>query len=831
LCCLFACALALTACGKDDGTGNNDNNGDGDADVQADAGDDVAEDIEDDGTDDADDADDGDADDGATDADDDATDADDDATDADDDATDADDDVVDADGDAGPECGDGVVEGDEICDGDELDGQTCSDEGFAGGALACNDTCDGYDTSGCNDCGNDMVDSGEECDGTALDGETCTSQGFDEGTLLCASDCTFDTSQCTTATCGNTNIEANEECDGTNLDGETCSSRGFVDGTLACNNCQFDESGCNTCGDDTINGSDVCDGSDLGGETCSSRGFVSGTLACTATCDGYDTSGCTMCGNDTVDSGETCDGTDLNGETCQSQGFDGGTLACGASCGSFDTSGCTSNPAPGAADLIITEVMQNPDALNDSDGEYFEVLNPSGTDTYNLNGCQITGKAGESPLDITTDVMVMPGQFLTIAISSSPGFTPDYVETGLSLANGSDRVAIECPGSSGSIVVDEVSWDDGANFPDPTGASMNLTDDPTATDATENDNGYWWCATPTNDLGNGDFGTPGAANEVCPTTAIEYCRLQFPTNATEPENTQLTFYGRLFIAGITDQSTSNETRQFFEVEMGYGPDGTDPSTNSMWVWNEAAPNGAYMGSGGSTDEDEYQSTITTPAASGSPYDTAFRFSGDYGRTWQYCDTVDGGVGFTYDISEAGSLTTTPATTTINAYFSEYIEGSSNNKALEIYNPDMSNAVDLTSCTLNRYSNGSNSPSPITFSPGATIPAGGVYTICNSSIDSTYRPLCDDTSGGISFNGDDALELVCNGATLDVFGQIGVDPGSEWSGGGVGTANQTLGRKCSVTSGDTDGSDAFDPSVEWNQSSQDDFSDFGGYTCP
>ncbi len=768
LCFLFVFALAFSACGEDTSGNNGDNNEAPDADAQVDAGDveeDVPEDTEDD----------------ITDTEDDVSDAEDDVSDAEDDVSDADTDANDggADVDAGPECGDGVIEGDEICDGDALSGRTCTDEGFVGGDLSCNDTCDGYDTTACTNCGNDTLDSGEACDGTALDGEDCTTQGFDGGTLTCASDCTFDTTQCTTNTCGNSQIDSGEDCDGSELGGATCSSQGFVDGTLACNNCQFDTSSCSTCGDDTI------------------------------------------------DSGETCDGTDLGGETCQTQGFSGGTLACGSACGTYDTSGCTSNPTPGAGQLVITEIMQNPSATSDSDGEYFELLNNSGTDTYDLSGCQITGSGNETPIDITSTLEVAPGSFLTAAVTASPGFTPDYVATGLSLSNSSDRLGIECPDGSGStVVVDEVSWDNGSTFPDPSGASMNLTDDPTALDATENDNGYWWCATPTTDLGNGDLGTPGAANEVCPTATIDFCVLQFPKTLTAPENTTESFYGQLYVQGVTDQTTTgNDPRPFIDAEFGYGPPNTDPATDPNWIWNSAGPNPGWNPT--NNNNDEYVSTITLPSVG--TYDTAYRFTGDYGRTFTYCDASDSTT--TYDTAESGTLTTTTSTTSVTAYFSEYIEGSSNNKALEIYNPDTTTPVDLASCSLNRYSNGNTSPSTYTFPTGATIPADGVYTVCNSSIDGAYSAQCDDSDGVASWNGDDAIEMVCNGATLDVFGQIGVDPGSEWSNNGVSTADQTLRRKCSVTSGDSDGSDAFDPSIEWDQFAQDDFSDFGTYTCP
>ena len=79
----------------------------------------------------------------------------------------------------------------------------------------------------------------------------------------------------------------------------------------------------------------------------------------------------------------------------------------------------------------------------------------------------------------------------------------------MSLANGDDEVIL----SVGVLTIDEVLWDGGPLFPDPTGASMSLN--ASSTDATSNDNGLNWCEAVTV-YGSGDLGTPGAANPGCP---------------------------------------------------------------------------------------------------------------------------------------------------------------------------------------------------------------------------------------------------------------------------------------------------------------------------
>ncbi|MDD4595995.1 MAG: hypothetical protein PHQ30_04700, partial [Candidatus Izemoplasmatales bacterium] len=79
---------------------------------------------------------------------------------------------------------------------------------------------------------------------------------------------------------------------------------------------------------------------------------------------------------------------------------------------------------------------------------------------------------------------------------------------------------------------------------------------------------------------------------------------------------------------------------------------------------------------------------------------------------------------------------------------------------------------------------------------------------------------------INFNGDDALELRHNDVVIDSIGQVGVDPGTMWGDSAIATLNMTLVRMPSVTSGRTDSTSAFDPSVEWIAYSQDDLTHLG-----
>jgi predicted extracellular nuclease len=164
------------------------------------------------------------------------------------------------------------------------------------------------------------------------------------------------------------------------------------------------------------------------------------------------------------------------------------------------------------------------------------------------------------------------------------------------------------------------------------------------------------------------------------------------------------------------------------------------------------------------------------------------------------------------------------------FFSEYIEGSSNNKALEIYN-GTGTAIDLAAgnYVVQFYFNGNTTPT--NFNLTGTVAAGDVFVFAQSLSSAAILAQADQTSGAGFFNGDDAIVLRQggpNGTILDSIGQVGVDPGTEWGTGLTSTADNTLRRKVSVTTGDTNPNDAFDPSGEWDGFATDTFDGLGSY---
>lgn len=157
------------------------------------------------------------------------------------------------------------------------------------------------------------------------------------------------------------------------------------------------------------------------------------------------------------------------------------------------------------------------------------------------------------------------------------------------------------------------------------------------------------------------------------------------------------------------------------------------------------------------------------------------------------------------------------------YFSEYMEGSSYNKALEIYN-GTSVKQDLSDYSIHIYYNGETTPNTKIELPEEDLEPDAVFVICHSNIED--EGIGDYFVGNLQFNGNDAVELVRENKTIDCIGRIGEDPESAWTQGHESTQDDTLRRKDGVVGGDDNGKDDFDPSYEWMSVGKDEFEGFG-----
>jgi predicted extracellular nuclease len=163
------------------------------------------------------------------------------------------------------------------------------------------------------------------------------------------------------------------------------------------------------------------------------------------------------------------------------------------------------------------------------------------------------------------------------------------------------------------------------------------------------------------------------------------------------------------------------------------------------------------------------------------------------------------------------------------FFSEYVEGSSFNKAVEIYNGTGS-SVNLATAGYNvqMFFNGATTPLR-TIALTGTVAAGDVYVLAQAQANAAILAQADQTDTNTSwFNGDDAVVLRHDSTVIDVIGQVGFDPGSEWGSGLTSTADNTIRRKSFVSTGDANGMDAFDPAVEWEGFATDTFDGLGAH---
>jgi len=157
-------------------------------------------------------------------------------------------------------------------------------------------------------------------------------------------------------------------------------------------------------------------------------------------------------------------------------------------------------------ELVVNEIMVDPQSVSDTHGEYLEIYNPGSTEA-DLNGWAIADLGGDyHVIQSPEPLMVSPSSYFVLARDSSSatngGFSVDYQYSSFTLSNSSDEVILFNPDG---VVIDSIVYGtDG--FPEASGEAMELRNP-----GFDNVHGYNWMAA-TTPFGMGDQGTPGVQN-------------------------------------------------------------------------------------------------------------------------------------------------------------------------------------------------------------------------------------------------------------------------------------------------------------------------------
>ena len=169
-------------------------------------------------------------------------------------------------------------------------------------------------------------------------------------------------------------------------------------------------------------------------------------------------------------------------------------------------------PMPG--DIVINEIMQNPSAVADYKGEWFEIFNTTNS-AIDINGWTISDDGSDSHIINNGGSLIISALgYLVLGrnavFATNGGVFVDYQYSGIILGNVDDELTL----LDGLLEIDHVAWDDGNTFPDPTGASMELINP-----FLDNSLGVNWVEAPAQ-FGIGDSSTPGAINSVYKATQV-----------------------------------------------------------------------------------------------------------------------------------------------------------------------------------------------------------------------------------------------------------------------------------------------------------------------
>lgn len=695
-------------------------------------------------------------------------------------------------------------------------------------------------------CGNSALDAGEVCDGTLFGDRTCaTETGNDDatGNLTCIKECT-EISVMDCYYCGDyyVNVDAGEECDKMFFaEGKRVCPEGKV---FATGKTDKDITCSDTCSVVIPDGvcvdkctESVCTDGDI--QVCNTE---TGVMAPSAKCTN-DPNAVNECASTTECKPFTCkDGFHNEAGVCVANCTadicsDGKIQVCGEDGKLGPAANCTDDPnavnACASATACSTEIICL-GGYHEKDGVCVENCKANVCAAGKLQVCGADGKLGDATdCALATNAATMAcnaaGNACVIATCAE-----DYelnAEGTACVAKGEPPKS--CKDKDGKDVAD---------------TDLGCSD---ATTLSTCDKGTW---SKEPELIKNCFDAHGTA--ICDSMAlackVTACNAGYEPNATNTACVESAYkaidacsfvavkgtkaYGRVMVTGTGETDPSKyETRVVC---------GADPTQVNAWTAPVAASQNAACTTGeeaecgvndGLGNNVEFVADLSGKAAG--THTCVFEARVNEG-SWYLCGA--GAKGWVPPVvmeastdatGKTQSVTVSGGSTPKTLFISEYIHGSGGKRALEFYNPT-DTTIDLSTCKLKLYSNGSVTVNK-TIDLSGSLAAGNVYVTCSSSVTDSDSTNCNDKGMTLQYNGDDAIELVCNDVTLDVIGKIGEQ--KNWSGTNekdetISTKESTLIRKCDIVHGDTNGSDDFDPSVEWTSQPKDTFSYLGSHTA-
>ena len=160
------------------------------------------------------------------------------------------------------------------------------------------------------------------------------------------------------------------------------------------------------------------------------------------------------------------------------------------------------------SELYITEVMANPSQVSDSNGEWFEIYNPT-NEIFDLNGITLSDNGSNSHLINNPDpLLIDPGQYFVLGKNddelTNGGYTVDYQYSGFTLGNTDDEIILtDIEGNILSLLYENGFVTDGKSS-ELLSTYMQLSN---------------YSFTEISTYGLGDYGTPGSAGTYQFTTA------------------------------------------------------------------------------------------------------------------------------------------------------------------------------------------------------------------------------------------------------------------------------------------------------------------------